>query len=726
MKKFLFTLAALLMAGSLCAEEYLYIDDFEVSQELLAQTAGKNRRMDVPVKAHFDYYVSAWTVELTLPEGVQLKNAVEGADMTLHTLDAVGNDKDIPVTLNTSLENLRFIAANAGAGYYWPEGADPDEDDPVTCGAAKWIGDYAEMFIVTLQFAQDFTGGDLVVRTQPSSGADPRGEVCPKNQDNYKTCVITVEGGTVEPEILAGEIVIGEPTEDGLLAISYTGEEDVTIVVTLNGETVELVDGAIQLVEGINHITVTVSAEGYENKSATAEIEWTAPVVPEVTATPVISIEYNYDEEYATISATGDGTVKLYIDGMLVPNPFVYNFQDEEHEIVVTATAQEDGKEISETATETYVIPAKTPEPPTPEVTDAPVITFEETDDAVIVTATGNGTVILYMDGVEVDNPCTVAKGEEPATYTFTATAQEDGKEISPVTTLEVTVPAVAVEPPYETPAPEVETELTDDALIITATGEGIVTLYIKVYDEDGNLVIDEEITGEGTATYTVDRTDEAQTVAYWAVAQADDEAIPGVSKSEYADVPAKEVTPQEGHVMYVVMVYADGTEEMVPLMIGANGDYVTAYDVIYPLFYNIGNFYYIIDGVKYYATEDAFYNQGEYYVPDATEIQAFLGNAMNNPLGTEGEMTYFVYNGYSYSLGVHIVIDQTTGEEVGYTAYVAQGGPVSVDELNANKTVAGVRYFNMAGQEMQEANGVTIVVTTYTDGTTSAVKVMK
>ena len=41
-------------------------------------------------------------------------------------------------------------------------------------------------------------------------------------------------------------------------------------------------------------------------------------------------------------------------------------------------------------------------------------------------------------------------------------------------------------------------------------------------------------------------------------------------------------------------------------------------------------------------------------------------------------------------------------------------------------KTVAGVRYFNMAGQEMSEANGLTIVVTTYTDGTTSAVKVMK
>ena len=45
---------------------------------------------------------------------------------------------------------------------------------------------------------------------------------------------------------------------------------------------------------------------------------------------------------------------------------------------------------------------------------------------------------------------------------------------------------------------------------------------------------------------------------------------------------------------------------------------------------------------------------------------------------------------------------------------------------MNADKQVAGVRYFNLAGQEMQQAEGLTIVVTTYTDGTTSAVKVVK
>ncbi len=48
------------------------------------------------------------------------------------------------------------------------------------------------------------------------------------------------------------------------------------------------------------------------------------------------------------------------------------------------------------------------------------------------------------------------------------------------------------------------------------------------------------------------------------------------------------------------------------------------------------------------------------------------------------------------------------------------------VNELNAGKTVASVRYFNVAGQEMAQPQGLTIKLTTYTDGTTSAAKVVK
>ncbi len=51
---------------------------------------------------------------------------------------------------------------------------------------------------------------------------------------------------------------------------------------------------------------------------------------------------------------------------------------------------------------------------------------------------------------------------------------------------------------------------------------------------------------------------------------------------------------------------------------------------------------------------------------------------------------------------------------------------PTAAVEVNAGKTVAGVRYFNVAGQEMAQPSGLTIQVTTYSDGTTSAVKVVK
>jgi hypothetical protein len=115
----------------------------------------------------------------------------------------------------------------------------------------------------------------------------------------------------------------------------------------------------------------------------------------------------------------------------------------------------------------------------------------------------------------------------------------------------------------------------------------------------------------------------------------------------------------------------------------------------------------------------------GVAYGAEADATLAVLGDADQNPL-TEGTNTYYVDNGYSYVLGIHFIMDENTGDLVGYSAYVARGGAVDVNEMNAGKTVASERYFNVAGQEMAQPNGVTIKVITYTDGTTSTVKVVK
>ena len=49
------------------------------------------------------------------------------------------------------------------------------------------------------------------------------------------------------------------------------------------------------------------------------------------------------------------------------------------------------------------------------------------------------------------------------------------------------------------------------------------------------------------------------------------------------------------------------------------------------------------------------------------------------------------------------------------------------VNEVNSAKEVKGVSYFNMMGVESaQPFDGVNIMVTTYTDGTQSAAKVLR
>ena len=88
---------------------------------------------------------------------------------------------------------------------------------------------------------------------------------------------------------------------------------------------------------------------------------------------------------------------------------------------------------------------------------------------------------------------------------------------------------------------------------------------------------------------------------------------------------------------------------------------------------------------------------------------------------GTEGEI-WFENNGEKVRIEAYAFIGQDVSQDVAYEFTVA----TALDELMSGKTVAGVRYFNMAGQEMQQAEGLTIVVTTYIDGTTNAVKVVK
>ncbi len=80
--------------------------------------------------------------------------------------------------------------------------------------------------------------------------------------------------------------------------------------------------------------------------------------------------------------------------------------------------------------------------------------------------------------------------------------------------------------------------------------------------------------------------------------------------------------------------------------------------------------------------------------------------------------------NSFKLPSGKKYIMEVNVADPEAMTVTIKEN--VGIDEMLSGKTVSNVRYFNVMGQEMSEANGVTIVVTRYTDGSTTATKVIK
>ena len=93
-----------------------------------------------------------------------------------------------------------------------------------------------------------------------------------------------------------------------------------------------------------------------------------------------------------------------------------------------------------------------------------------------------------------------------------------------------------------------------------------------------------------------------------------------------------------------------------------------------------------------------------------AANANGFQANWLNAEVGKKAVTIYQYYPGGNLTV---------------YRLTKAVGG---VDELSndVEKVVSSVRYYNIMGQEVKEINGLTIVVTTYTDGSRSAIKVLR
>lgn len=105
-------------------------------------------------------------------------------------------------------------------------------------------------------------------------------------------------------------------------------------------------------------------------------------------------------------------------------------------------------------------------------------------------------------------------------------------------------------------------------------------------------------------------------------------------------------------------------------------------------------------------------------YAPDLKTIKGNDGSVINfNVEGLMGDITVD-----------RIELVNLDGQPVNLDAFtIAVSNPTALNELTTGKTIARVDYFNLAGQQITDPiTGVTLVVTTYTDGTRTTGKVIR
>lgn len=204
MKKILLLLAVL-TAMCVQAEDYLYINDFEID---------RGGCIDVPVLAHFDNYASSFQVDFILPDGVTIGGCRTLDGMNIMHYDANGVEVMYEPQLMHNATYTRFMMVCMERDYNL---------DGEYVGVAKYSPGNYEMFEVQLRFDPSFLGGEITMKSTVYCGQDSRPWVTRANEDRETTFNVIVND--VEPEdpqargcwiVMDGyalEIDMGEPIE---------------------------------------------------------------------------------------------------------------------------------------------------------------------------------------------------------------------------------------------------------------------------------------------------------------------------------------------------------------------------------------------------------------------------------------------------------------------------------------------------------------------------------
>ncbi len=452
----------------------------------------------------------------------------------------------------------------------------------------------------------------------------------------------------------------------------------------------------------------------------------------EVTETPVISYEVTDNEVIITV--TGNGDVHVYVDGVEVENPYIIPRGDEDVTVVVTATAQEEGKEISETATEEITVPAKVGDEPGDDYKIEPVWVID--DLSFLPTADvrqGFGMNGKFYINNKADQKVLVVDENGLANTEFVGgancgiTRDEAGNIVvsnaafpNPWTEATIKVINPETNEVKEYVVPEecgllgrcdfigfAKGNLMEDGVIYLTGGNvnaapetnpfntGVVILTIS----GGEVNVDEcyEATCDGVSSTT-------STVINYYIDLAGEESLLYVTRNAALQ---KLAADGDNFVAEAITLPGKGA---------CNGTFPFIWDekefFVYP---TLPNYF---DG---FAVAEAGAETPIVEVPAVAtaNANAYQADWLNAEICTDKNGKEYVTI-YQYYPGGRIAV---------YMLYKGDRPEVGgIEELisDSNKVVAGVRYYNIMGQEMNDANGITIVVTTYTDGSRSAVKVIK
>ena len=666
MKKFLFTLAAVLMAGTAFAGR-VYIPDTEFTADQIGT------QVWLPVYIELDNeYMNGWDIVISYPENLVVTKSARKNNAVLNqtaVTDEWGTEETVSFSFNTTDEGSAYHTIGACiSGGYW----DPDGDGEYEMYGACKIGPTGTFMLyeVRVQPTAEFTGGNIEIVWSYSGGFDNRNGQTNVNVSGTTTVALTVEAP-------AEETYAPVPTfreADGKLYAEAEGHE---VVLILNGEQVEnpyTLPEATYEEQVLEFTAYTLKNDETYNSG---EVTYTVTIdAKEKDYAPAPT----FREADGKVYAEKDGyTVVLMLDGVEVENPYTLPeaIYGEAQTFNFTAyTVKKNEYYDSETVSYTATVAAK----PYEELAGELVIgEVNQENGQFTVTYNGNEdvTITCDMEAVRAENTFALP---DYGTYTVTAKATANnaaynGDYVEATATLTWNAPAPEV---TETPTITVVDDPETQTVTITVTGEGELVLY----QDDVEVA-----RGPSPLVYVVNYTDdpEGEELGFAATAQE-----PGKVVSDYAretvEVPGKPAVVVTPPAVPEITINMDDNN----VYIGAtlqDGATTTLYVVTYD--------------------------------EEGNEILTEVANPSSFPRGEE-----------NYEVKVKATATNEAGSATSEVVTVPVPAkpqpPTAVNELVDGKAVAGVRYFNMAGQEMKEANGVTIVVTTYTDGTTSAVKVIK